>query len=453
MSSYPPSPSPHSPVPKKSHDLFPAPHWRDLWAALLFYFHLAVFAIITVYCFVNSKHELADAEWLRNINLGSDYWTLIVLQVMGSVIIGLAVSYFSLNMMSKNAEQLMNLAMISAAVLFFLYAVLIISINIFMGIIMFLGGALSLIWYLMVRSRIPFSAIILRMVIDCTREYPSVYFVMAMSIFVTIIYSVVFMICQVVIAKAYEFLGEELFKVVAIYSVFSMFWTTQVIVNVVHTAIAGVFATYYFTDGSNQLVTQATSQSVKRALSYSFGSVCFGSLIVALIQTLRFVLRSAHNGRNNLAKAIIDCVLDIIEGLVRYFNYYAYTQIAIYGKSFVEAASDTWELIKRRGLEAIINDDLIGACCGFICVFAMVLSMAFSTGVSVFIYNVPFFTALIVSILFSLIALMITASTMKVITAGSTSIFVCLAEDPRALQRNNPTLYGTITTKYGAFLA
>ena len=107
----------------------------------------------------------------------------------------------------------MNLAMISAAVLFFLYAVLIISINIFMGIIMFLGGALSLIWYLMVRSRIPFSAIILRMVIDCTREYPSVYFVMAMSIFVTIIYSVVFMICQVVIAKAYEFLGEELFKV------------------------------------------------------------------------------------------------------------------------------------------------------------------------------------------------------------------------------------------------
>jgi hypothetical protein len=34
--------------------------------------------------------------------------------------------------------------------------------------------------------------------------------------------------------------------------------------------------------------------------------------------------------------------------------------VAIYGKSFCTAAKDTWKLIKDRGVEAIINDNLIG---------------------------------------------------------------------------------------------
>jgi hypothetical protein len=34
--------------------------------------------------------------------------------------------------------------------------------------------------------------------------------------------------------------------------------------------------------------------------------------------------------------------------------------VAIYGKSYCEAAKDTWSLIKARGVEAIINDNLVG---------------------------------------------------------------------------------------------
>ena len=34
--------------------------------------------------------------------------------------------------------------------------------------------------------------------------------------------------------------------------------------------------------------------------------------------------------------------------------------MAIYGKSFCKAAKDTWKLIKDRGVEAVINDNLIG---------------------------------------------------------------------------------------------
>jgi hypothetical protein len=50
----------------------------------------------------------------------------------------------------------------------------------------------------------------------------------------------------------------------------------------------------------------------------------------------------------------------MIENLVQYFNIYAYTQVAIYGKDYCTAAKATWNLVKRRGIDAIINDNLIG---------------------------------------------------------------------------------------------
>src|SRR5271155_6005300 len=76
-------------------------------------------------------------------------------------------------------------------------------------------------------------------------------------------------------------------------------------------------------------------------MTYSFGSISFGSLIVSLIQfiqQLASVGRSAAQQEGDQIFAIIFCVLQclarLITGLVQYFNHYAYTQIALYGKVF-----------------------------------------------------------------------------------------------------------------------
>ena len=49
-----------------------------------------------------------------------------------------------------------------------------------------------------------------------------------------------------------------------------------------------------------------------------------------------------------------------MECIARYFNSYAFTYIAIYGKNFTASAKKTWDLIQNCGLDAIINDDIIG---------------------------------------------------------------------------------------------
>jgi hypothetical protein len=34
--------------------------------------------------------------------------------------------------------------------------------------------------------------------------------------------------------------------------------------------------------------------------------------------------------------------------------------LALYGKAYIPAAKDTWRLMKDRGIDALINDSLIG---------------------------------------------------------------------------------------------
>ena len=44
----------------------------------------------------------------------------------------------------------------------------------------------------------------------------------------------------------------------------------------------------------------------------------------------------------------------------RFINRYAFSHIALYGKAYIPAAKDTWTMMKNRGIDALVNDCLIG---------------------------------------------------------------------------------------------
>jgi hypothetical protein len=135
---------------------------------------------------------------------------------------------------------------------------------------------------------------------------------------------------------------------------------------VVHVTVSGTFASWYFlnrasnTDAVSLMPSNPTIGSFKRATTYSFGSICFGSLLVAAIKTLRALVHGMRRNGDNIVACLLDCILGCIERLMEYFNLYAFTQVAIYGKTYCKAAKDTWKLFKSHGIQAIINDNLIG---------------------------------------------------------------------------------------------
>lgn len=82
--------------------------------------------------------------------------------------------------------------------------------------------------------------------------------------------------------------------------------------------------TYYY---SGPGATKVAFGAFKRASTYSFGSIAFGSLIVAILDVLRAffqILRSYENSEGNMIGAAIACVaqccIGCIASLVEYFN-------------------------------------------------------------------------------------------------------------------------------------
>jgi len=215
----------------------------------------------------------------------------------------------------------------------------------------------------------------------------------------------------------------------------------EVLRNIGHVTTAGVVATWWF----QPLATSATCGAFKRATTTSLGSICFGSLIVAVLQATRAILREAQNhaareGNIGLAflACCIGCCLSWIESLIQYFNKYAYAKVAIYGLDFKSAAKETWDLFKNRGFEMIINDDLTGMVLAMGCFIGAVICGLFAA----FWANITNIEGwLIIGIIAMVIGYIMVALIMSVIGSAVATTYVVWAEDPALLGQTRPDHY------------
>jgi hypothetical protein len=144
----------------------------------------------------------------------------------------------------------------------------------------------------------------------------------------------------------------------------SFHWFVQVVKNIVHCVAAGAVGEWWF--GSHDANTIQRSQT--RALTTSFGSICFGSLVVAALNALETVLLSTQRRKSNSsANACLECLVSLVKRNLRYFNKFAFCQIALYGKDFRTAGSDTMRLFRDRGWSFLLNDSLIASVLGVGC--------------------------------------------------------------------------------------
>lgn len=74
-----------------------------------------------------------------------------------------------------------------------------------------------------------------------------------------------------------------------------------------------------------------TLKAMNRALTTSFGSICFGSLVIAVVKALRAMVNMSRQSDNSFVKCIAECILACIERIIQYINVYAFSYVAIYG--------------------------------------------------------------------------------------------------------------------------
>jgi hypothetical protein len=97
----------------------------------------------------------------------------------------------------------------------------------------------------------------------------------------------------------------------------SYFWTMQVVKNVTHVTVAGTVGTWWFApEEARSCCSSAVTSSWVRAMTFSFGSICFGSLIVAIIQAIKQVVHQLREQGDSVLACCAECLLGCIERIV-----------------------------------------------------------------------------------------------------------------------------------------
>lgn len=145
-----------------------------------------------------------------------------------------------------------------------------------------------------------------------------------------------------------------------LYMLFSYFWTSQFIVAFGQITIALAIVAWYFTRNKSEIGNGTLVWAAKTVGRYHMGTAAYGSLVIAIIKTIRAILmyiqKKAHDSQNKVAAAVVACIsccMWCVEKCMKFLNKNAYIQTAIYGTAFCASAKKAFWMIARNILRVM----------------------------------------------------------------------------------------------------
>merc|ERR1740138_1589438 len=193
-----------------------------------------------------------------------------------------------------------------------------------------------MLYYLWIKNRIHFAATCLAVGCKIVMHNPLLFVVALGMLLVTAAYAMLFVVAEVGIYFHLESLNaSDQTETLAYFILLCFFfWSVQVFRNINVVTVSGAAAGWWFPSGS--LGETGTCTAFCRAITYDLGAICFGSLLVALIQTLyafiAYLAAKAESTGNCLLAAILSCIaccVKCISDCAEYMNKYAYTYVGI----------------------------------------------------------------------------------------------------------------------------
>ncbi|XP_010263174.1 PREDICTED: CTL-like protein DDB_G0274487 isoform X1 [Nelumbo nucifera] len=424
-----------------SHGRTPEPsrHWRDVFWLGIFTVHLVglgfLLAILGLNRFKKADRLNIDKYTNRILEnqagLTETYWPLYA--VAGGV--GTILGWIWLSLLGSRANQMMK---VSVHILTTYLAVISVLCfwgdQVFWGIAFAIAASLQFLYVVSVIDRLPFSLLVLQKAVKMAWSLPEVMRVAYAFMVIMLLWMVIWSFGAAgVVASSMGDGGRRWLLVVL--SV-SLFWTGAVLCNTVHVIVSGIFFLVLIHGGREaaSMPPKPLAKSLKHAMTTSFGSICYGSLFTAAIRTLRWEIRGLRSkiGNNECLLCCVDFLFHLVETLVRFFNKYAYVQIAVYGKSFNRSARDAWELFQSTGVEALIAYD----CSGAVLLMGTILGgLITGTCSGTWAWFKSSDRVIMVGSTAMLMGMILVGLSMVVVESAVTSIYICYAEDPLLINR------------------
>ncbi|CAI6337579.1 unnamed protein product [Periconia digitata] len=448
------------------------PKWNDWWAGLLLiavFLGYAAVSGIAIQGYSHTKGFNGGGIYNSRNDFGLDTNTIVLFAFV--LVVAIVLSYAYMWCARAFTKQFIWITGILNIVFGFVTAIYMLSRKYWSGGIVFLLFAVFYVFcFISWIPRIPFSVVMLQTTIDVSKKYGHVYMVSLLGGILATAFGAWFSVTLAAVYVKYQpsannpacntgagGCGSGKVIGLIVFITFAMYWISEWLKNTIHVTISGVYGSWYFM-GPNSFPKGATRGALKRALTYSFGSISLGSLIVAIIQFMRQICSAAQQGAaqdgNMIGMAIfccLQCLIGILEWAVEFLNRYAFSYIALYGKPYVAAAKATWKMIKDRGIDALVNECLIGPVLSmgafFVGYASALLAYLYLIFTSPSYNSNGSFTPVVVAFAF-VIGTQICQIFTTPLSSGLDTIFVAMAWDPEVLMRDHTDLYHQMVAVY-----
>lgn len=222
----------------------------------------------------------------------------------------------------------------------------------------------------------------------------------------------------------------------------SLFWTSAVVANVVHCTVAAAVARWWEVGYPSHLTVE---HGFKRATTTSLGSICFASLLVAVVRSLRSVVhflskQLASTQTTGLLRSLQMCLvrvllyfLALLDRLVVYFNRYALCFVAIHRTDFLTASKTATALFVQRGFTTLLNDDIIDVVLqiGHLIIGIVAMCVGYVYGR---LSGVGYAYTVLLTVFGFAAGYLISVVALSTVSSAVATVYVCYVERPLQLQ-------------------
>jgi len=430
--------------------------YRDVWAAVLFLAAQSVLGYLAFAWGIPALHYEDDSSSQSSSNNDDDSsisFTGILLLLLTSSVAALVISGLALAILMRAAHQLIQASLLLTVVSDVVLILFFISQGFWMGAVASLFFlALAAFYAMAVWRRVPFAAANLQTALTAVQSngglVVTAYGITTVVNLFSIIWLLAWLGVYVRSADCSDQVCTSHMNPFVVASFLLMFyWTSAVGKNVLHVTTAGGVGTWWFApDEACTFCSPAVNDSLVRASTFSIGSICMGSLLTAILQTLYHMAHSARRaGRgHDFLLCIVECVVGCLERLIAYFNKWAYVYIGLYGYDYLTAGKKVTALFLERGWTAIINDNLVTRVLTLICVVigmltgcvGLLLASASPGWVSELGSSATAFAFTIPALIGTAMAYIL----MGVVASAVDTVVVAFCEAPLEFEQNHPGL-------------
>ncbi len=244
--------------------------------------------------------------------------------------------------------------------------------------------------------------------------------------------------------------------------------------------VAGVIGSWWTSaDSLSSCCTSAFREHFVQAVTKSFGSICFGSLVVPPLDLLNFFLlfvcpqtaqshsipldHSSHDVGSMIGgdksvrsdtspSTIYSQMSSPLDGVTRYFNDFGFTYIGLYRHGFIQSSEIATDVFKAREWSGVVSDRLIPNVLRIISLLITFGSGFFGLvveeydGYSFTNFQKPTSTAFIIG---CFIGFMLSSVCMKIVESAVNAVLVCFSVAPYPFKHFHPVLSSEMRASWG----